>query len=218
MPFHRITHWCFVLSFASLALLGCAEDPNVPEPPILSAPAAPSQVAVEQISHTSVRVTWQDNSDDEDGFQLLRAEDGGALQPVASTGADVESAVDEDLTPLAPYQYAVASYHAGGQSVSRLPFSLTLTDQFEEQAPAAPSGFSISVVSQTVLQLTWVDEADDEDGYRLQGGPDPSFNRGSYETFDLPANTTSYRHEDSRLEPPTTIDSRRRIRRGTPPW
>ena len=41
--------------------------------PAVSAPAAPSQLSAQAVSSSQIQLTWQDNSDNEDGFHLSRA-------------------------------------------------------------------------------------------------------------------------------------------------
>lgn len=74
-------------------------------------PAEPSNVVAVALSPTDVRITWQDNSANEDGFRVFR--DG--IQ-VHETAADVVEWTDPGRTPDTEYTYLVRSFNAAGPS------------------------------------------------------------------------------------------------------
>ena len=51
---------------AAVSVLGCGE-PSSPNPPPLP---APTNLTVQQLPSGDIEVTWQDNSDDEQAFEL----------------------------------------------------------------------------------------------------------------------------------------------------
>ena len=112
-----------------------------------SPPAAPSNVAAEGISAGQIRLTWTDNSSNEDGFVLYRKRQGDGsdfsiVSPpaVANAASYVDSGGDTDegiLQSGETYCYRVAAYNVHGLSSA---------------VPSNPDG----VCTATPLQ-TWVE-------------------------------------------------------------
>lgn len=64
----------------------------------------------------SMALTWDDNSSNEDGFEVERARMGESFNLLSSVAADSESYVDESVVPGLEYQYRVRAYNAFGYS------------------------------------------------------------------------------------------------------
>lgn len=65
----------------------------------------------------SANLSWQDNSDDEDGFKIERKDGAsGVFRVVATVGVDVESYRDAGLEPGGFYVYRVKAFNAFGDS------------------------------------------------------------------------------------------------------
>jgi hypothetical protein len=65
---------------------------------------------------TSLRVTWSDNSSNEDGFKLERKTGSGSYGQIATVGAGVTSYTDTGLNPGDTYTYRVRAFNAVGDS------------------------------------------------------------------------------------------------------
>jgi hypothetical protein len=64
------------------------------------------------VTATSITLNWQDNSDNEVGFQIQRAtSSGGPWSVVGSTGANATSYTDMGLDPSTTYYYQVAAFN-----------------------------------------------------------------------------------------------------------
>ena len=75
-------------------------------------PAAPSNLAAVVVTPTSITLDWQNNADNELGFQILRATSpGGPWSAVGTVGADVTSYTDTGLQPLTTYYYEVVAFN-----------------------------------------------------------------------------------------------------------
>lgn len=79
-------------------------------------PAAPSGLAVDALSTTSIRLTWTDNSADETGFRVQRHPEGGAWADVTTVAANTESFDDTGLDPATYYTYQVCATNDVGDS------------------------------------------------------------------------------------------------------
>ncbi len=75
-------------------------------------PAAPSNLATMGVTATSITLNWQDNSDNETGFQIQRATSpDGPWSVVGSTGANTTSYTDTGLDPTTTYYYEVVAFN-----------------------------------------------------------------------------------------------------------
>jgi hypothetical protein len=64
----------------------------------------------------SLRLTWSDNSGNENGFKIERMSPNGSFVEVARVGADVTSYTDSELAAGASYCYAVRAFNDSGSS------------------------------------------------------------------------------------------------------
>ena len=104
-------------SLLALCLVGCDRFPMEPieaaragggGPPV----NAPSTVTAVAESQTRIDVSWQDNSDNETGFEVHRSTTGssGAFALLASTGAGVTSYRDAGLMTATTYCYKARAF------------------------------------------------------------------------------------------------------------
>ena len=75
-------------------------------------PAAPSNLATMAVTSTSITLNWQDNSNNETGFQIQRAtSSGGPWSVVGTVGANVTSYMDAGLSSSTTFYYQVAAFN-----------------------------------------------------------------------------------------------------------
>lgn len=80
-----------------------------------TAPAAPSNLQAIGITHNKVQLTWNDNSNNETGFELVRSASlAGTYVPVATVAGT--SYVDSNLNANIIYYYKVRAVGSGGES------------------------------------------------------------------------------------------------------
>jgi len=79
-------------------------------------PSPPSGLSAIAVSRTQVDLTWTDNSRDEDGFQIERANDNKPWKLLATVGRDVRTFVDIGLMKNKTYSYRVRSVNRFGAS------------------------------------------------------------------------------------------------------
>ena len=79
-------------------------------------PNAPTGLVATAVSSSQIDLSWQDNSDNEDGFRIYRSDTGaeGTFSLIATVGADVETYSDTDLGST--YYYRVRAFNAVGDS------------------------------------------------------------------------------------------------------
>ena len=165
----------------------------VPEPP-----AAPSSLAATAVSASGINLTWADNSTDESSFGLERSTGGSAFTEIASLGENINSFSDTGLNASTAYSYRVRARNSAGNSAYSTQASATTNAP--PQPPAAPSGLTATATSDTAINLAWVDNSANEDGFAI----DRSLDAVGWEigVANLPANTLSF--SDSGLNASTT--------------
>jgi hypothetical protein len=81
-----------------------------------TAPVAPSGLAAQATSTSSVHLTWSDNSSDETGFKIYSSRDGSNWTLLGSVGANVTGVDNTGLKKNQTYYYKVLAYNAAGDS------------------------------------------------------------------------------------------------------
>jgi chitodextrinase len=75
-------------------------------------PASPSNLATMAVTPTTITLDWQDNSNNELGFQIQRATSaGGPWSVLGTVGAGVTTYTDTGLSPSTTYYYDVAAFN-----------------------------------------------------------------------------------------------------------
>jgi hypothetical protein len=126
-------------------------------------PTAPSGLTATGISGSAIRLTWTDNSADEDQFQIERKTVGGTFAPVATVGPNVTSFTDVGLLSGTSYIYRVRARSVAGTS----DWSNEATGR-TQSPPNAPTDLTATAISRTQIRLTWVDNSTDESGFRIE--------------------------------------------------
>ncbi|MCY3964129.1 MAG: fibronectin type III domain-containing protein [Acidobacteria bacterium] len=147
-----------------------------PLPP--DAPAAPTDLRVTMESETSVRLSWQDNATDEDGYEatLWRPGQGFMTRPLDGRTTGVVDLPVADAGTR--YFFRVEAYRGETRSAS----SGTVTLVTPGAEPAPPSGLAWepaavedpAQMGTSAARLTWVDNSDDEYYFEVElsiGGP-----------------------------------------------
>jgi len=98
-------------------------------------PAAPSGLTA-TTNTAQINLSWQDNSNNENGFRIERRVGAGAWAQIGSTASNVTGFVDSvGLSSGVIYEYQIAAFGAGGTSAASPSASAQLT-----VAPAKSSG------------------------------------------------------------------------------
>lgn len=158
-----------------------------------SAPAAPSDLVARVVSATQIDLSWTDNSDNENGFGVLRCQGEAEcfdFGEIASLGRDVTSYQNTGLVPGIIYRYLIRAFNTDGNQYSN--DAVATTPQIP---PAAPSDLAASAGKHGFLgwvDLSWRDASNNEVGFvveRCAGSTCTDF--GAIAT--VAANASSYR-------------------------
>jgi len=121
----------------------------------------PTNLQATATSTTSIKLTWTDASDNENGFRIERALSGStSWTQIAQVAANTSTYTNTGLTCSSTYQYRVFAYDAIGDS---MPSNIAS----ENTVVCAPSSLTLTPMSQKRLRLTWVDNSPNEDGFRV---------------------------------------------------
>ena len=159
-------------------------------------PADPDGLTATETGHTSIELSWADNANDEDNYEVERSPDGSTNWSVITTlGANANNYSDTELATGTTYFYQVrASNAAGNSGYSNLASATTTTPV----APTQPGNVTATAAGQSQVNLTWTD-AENESWYEVQRRTDAV----AYATIaTLGAGTTSY--SDTGLTDDTT--------------
>ncbi len=150
-------------------------------------PAAPSQLTGTIRSATQIRLNWNDNANNETGFQVWRSVNGGAATQLTVLGANTVTYTDGSVSAGNTYTYQVRAINAAGASAFAGPLTLIVA------VPAAPSGLTTRAVrnnNRADVTLRWTDNSNNESSFTLQRATDPAFTTG-VNNQTLGANTTN---------------------------
>ncbi len=128
-------------------------------------PAAPAALSARGVSTSAIRLSWQDNSADESGFRIERRQAAGVWSEIAVVRANVTNYADTSLPIATEYSYRVRAFSAAGISDSSNEASAVTKGG---SVPVAPTALAATSVSETRINLTWLDNSTNESGFRIE--------------------------------------------------
>lgn len=153
------------------------DDGATPPPP--PADNRPSDLTAVAVSSVRIELTWTDNWDGETGFEIERC---GPVTPgdacpgfalLATTGGNVTSYGDFGLSSGSEYCYQVRAYKKKGKKYDYTAYSnVSCVEMQSEQPPAppdaAPADLTATTVSSDRIELIWLDNSSNEDGFEVE--------------------------------------------------
>jgi hypothetical protein len=148
---------------------GTSTSPIAPDNLQVSVPVAPR-------GRTELDLAWNDNSNDETGFEIQRSSSltnwvwntiATAPASNAVTGSYTDDNSGAGLQSGTLYQYRIRAVNSGGNSVWHpvvQPYSSRTT---LESPPSPPEDLVATVQSSSVVHLTWEDTSNNENGFWL---------------------------------------------------
>lgn len=113
-----------------------------------SAPAAANGVAATPASSQQINIVWNDNSSNEEWFEIARSTtSGGPYTDVLIAAANSESYTDQTVLPGTTYYYVVRAANAGGASANSSQATATSFEEIIVDNPSATMVGSWSVAS-----------------------------------------------------------------------
>jgi sugar lactone lactonase YvrE len=145
-----------------MALVGCGDEDS-PAQPTGQVPLAPANLECTAVTATSIEMTWEDESYNEDGFKIYRSassSEKGTL--VGTVAAGVVEHEDTGLAIDTDYHYRVYAYNARGESES---FATAMIRT--PIPPQAPSNLQIAARTVSSISLTWQDNSTNEQSFKV---------------------------------------------------
>src|SRR5438093_5048327 len=138
-----------------------------------SSPSAPSNATAVAASQTQINISWRDNSADESGFEIHRSTTGagGVFSLLSWTGANATSYSDRGLTPASEYCYKVLAFRTLGATRKPSAFSNTSCAKTLPPAASAPSATNAVPRNSNSIDIAWIDNSADEQGFRVERSP-----------------------------------------------
>ena len=119
-------------------------------------PAAPTLLSAETISSSRIDISWNDNSNVEAGYRIIRMPGDGDLDSKEiGVGVNIEGYIDTGLNADTTYSYQVCAYNSAGESVYTPLVSATTDDEI------TPSGAIIidhRCVKIGDVPVQWIDQ------------------------------------------------------------
>lgn len=161
-----------LILFLLLAVMGIGASPASADGPY-TPPNAPNGLTATNITSSTVTLAWTDKSGQELGFRIERSLDGiNNFVEVGTTGTDITTYKDSGLAFATTYYYRVFAFGIFGDSY---PNTLTVTTKplIFIIVPAAPTGLTASVISNSEIKINWVDKSSNENSFNIErkGGP-----------------------------------------------
>lgn len=132
----------------------------------MASPAAPEALRAKALMSDgmlTVRLFWADKSDNEEKFIVQRSKAGGIYSVVAELPANsFKFEEPADLERNIKYTYRVAAFNNGGGE-----WSNTAEVTLPASLPARPVFNPVQSLGTTSMMLTWTDNSDNEDGFRI---------------------------------------------------
>ena len=180
----KITFFFLIIIF--ILLISCTKKATSPEEINL---VPPDNFQIEVIDFTSVKLSWQDVSENKEGYLIYKMSFGVIQDSIYLPENSVEF-IDEEIIPGLNYNYIIQSFWENEFSSHRYKSINTF--------PVQISNLNISIIDSTTTLLTWNDNCDFEDGYKI----DKSFgwNNWDNETAILQPNTTEWIDDSSETD------------------
>ncbi len=120
-------------------------------------PAAPTGLAVASKDENSISLNWNDNSESDIAYYQVIRDEEIIAEPTTS------SFVDTGLLPDTTYAYNIKAVNTYGTGqVSEASSTLSVTTDADLDAPAQPSGLSITAITDNQIALDWNDNSESD--------------------------------------------------------
>ena len=126
-------------------------------------PTAPTNLEANTTSSSSIKLGWNDNSTNEDGFYIYRKEGSGNFVKLSTTiNSNTTVYEDTGLTANTQYTYIISAYNVVGENNSSQDDNTTY-----EAPPTAPSNVTFKNITTTTLDINWTDNSSNENNFTI---------------------------------------------------
>jgi predicted GH43/DUF377 family glycosyl hydrolase len=130
------------------------------------APSPPTVLLTTAVADSQADLAWTDNSIDETGFKIERCsgESCSPVDEIDTTSADSETYSDTTLDPETTYCYRVRAYKTAACGWN----TLYTNESCDLTYSSHPTTLTATAVNSFMVQLDWVDNSSDEEGYEVE--------------------------------------------------
>ncbi|CAM3670444.1 LamG-like jellyroll fold domain-containing protein [Pontibacter korlensis] len=168
----------------------------------------PSHMMAQDLTFSSVRLSWQDNAEGETAILLLRSEDDSSYTELATLAANTTFYEDKSVEPDTRYFYRLRTLQGEALSAFSMPFALaTPAIPTKPEVPYNPApADAVTYEGTDKLTLRWAG-SDNTDTYKVYFGTNPAklafkgdAAAASFSVANLADNTTYYWRVDAENE------------------
>jgi predicted phage tail protein len=153
---------------------------------LATVPTAPSALMLTNVTATSIKLNWTDNSTNETGFEIERSlSSGSGFSNITTTAPDVTTYTDIGLTESTTYYYRVRAVNSAGNSAYTPEKNATTL----ATVPPAPSSLVATASSDTQIDLSWADNSSNETGFEIERSLSSAFGFSNITTTAAGATT-----------------------------
>jgi len=121
----------------------------------------PTNLRVEIVSAGNIKLNWNDNCYFEKGYRIERSQNGYEFSLIKKTNPNTTEFVDRDLKYDVEYSYRIQAF----TNVNTSHHTNTVSEYY---GLLVPGNFTISVVADRQVKLSWVDNSNIEEGFKIQ--------------------------------------------------
>ena len=126
-------------------------------------PAVPTNLIATPINQTTIRLTWQDQADNELRYKVTRSTDNITFTKIAQYDEkDINYHFDTNCSPNIRYYYKVKAVNLSGPAIAGPVSAITIVNP----PPAAPTNLTATETQPKVIELHW-DDVVNETGYEI---------------------------------------------------
>jgi hypothetical protein len=131
----------------------------------------PTIIEVEPLSSNQIKIKWT-NVENEYGYCIERKSNSGYIV-LDSLKSNTNEFIDKNLVDNSSYTYRIKVYNYSGNAASS---EKTATTQLmPTEIPAAPSDLNATVKTTNEILLSWIDNANNEDGFVIMRKTNEAF-------------------------------------------
>nr|WP_293839803.1 fibronectin type III domain-containing protein [uncultured Arsenicibacter sp.] len=133
-------------------------------PVIVTPPAAPGNLVASAGSPAMITLTWQDNADNEAGFEIEQQQADGSFRRIATPAANSQSFQVTGLAEQTGYSFRIRAVNSIGASA----YTNTASASTPASIPLQPQGLTATAIFSNSVNLSWTDRAFNETGYEIE--------------------------------------------------
>ena len=121
----------------------------------------PTNLRVEIVSTGKINLKWNDNCFFENGYRIERSRNGSEFKVIKRTNSNITEFTDEDLKYNIEYSYRVQAF----TDFNKSHYTNSVSEYY---GLLVPRNFKVSVIADQQVKLSWEDNCNIEQGFRIQ--------------------------------------------------